>query len=415
MVRITPMVAAFVSAWVALASHPVAAQMPSPLPPEALVDTADAAKVAWLRDNIVAQGPVLGGIEFDLPQSVFRSKLVLLGESHGSAAPHVVDFELLRLLNKRAGIRDYLLEADPLQAAALNRYLDTGDEAALDAVFDYWRDSFAQWGSAAYRDKVVAIRKHNMTLPAPRRIRFHGLDAVQDWKRLAGWLSELGAPIDPAALTAAKTGRDKASLALRALASVEAPNDLARDLRATLDTQAGGINREGVIFATYERLARGTLGDRRAYGMWGIFHVLQQPMEGTTLPFAARVRASNLPAGASMVSIVLLSLDSAVQIPAPLPGGTKRLRLTQFNIDGPFVKVSGSATLRAASEAGTVRIFRLDAPRSPFATSSDFMVTRTSIGQDLRPADPRTRSTDIAQYLGVYRDSDWARPFETTP
>ena len=414
MIRRTPSLVAALAFAAALSVQPALAQRPSPLPAEALADVADAGKAAWLRKNVVAEGPATGGLKFDLPREFFASKLVLLGESHGSAAPHVVDLELLTLLNARAGVRDYLIEADPLQAASLNRYLANGDEKALDAVFHHWRDVFSQWGSKAYRDKVIGVRKLNMKLPASGRVRFHGLDAIQDWGRLAAWLSSAGAPIDATALTAAKSGGDKAKLALAALAAAKPSGALANELRATLQMQANGIKREPTIFGTYERLVQGgVLGTRPAYGMWGIFHVLQQPMKDRTPPFAALVRASKLPASKNLQSIVLLSLDSAVQVPAPLPGGTKRLRMTEFNIDGPLVKVSGSATLRAASEAGQVRVFRLGAPGSPFTGSSDFMDVRTSINQDLSPADPGARSTDIAQYVGVYRGSDWAKPLET--
>lgn len=401
-----------------IAVQPANAQRPTPLPAEALADAPDATKAAWLQRNIVAQGAVTGPVTFNLPREVFASKLVLLGESHGSAAPHAFDLQLLTLLNARGGTRDYLIEADPLQAASLNRYLDSGDERALDAVFDHWRDTFSQWGSVAYRDKVIGIRKLNMTLPAAQRIRFHGLDAIQDWGRLAAWLGDAGSLIDSAALKAAKTNADKARLLLAALTATKQSGALASELRATLVSQANGTNREGTIFATYERLATGpVLGARPAYGMWGVFHVLQQAVKVGTLPFAARVRASKLPAAKTLQSVVLLALDSAVQVPAPTAAGTKRMRMTEFNIDGPFVKVSGSATMRAASQAGQVRVFRLGAPGSPFAKGTDFMDVRTAafIGQDLSPADPNARTVDFAQFIGVYRGSDWAKPLETQP
>lgn len=46
--------------------------MPRPLPPEALVDAPDAGEAAWLRRNIVAEGPVLGGMTFSLPREARR-------------------------------------------------------------------------------------------------------------------------------------------------------------------------------------------------------------------------------------------------------------------------------------------------------------------------------------------------------
>ena len=99
-----------------LCSSPALAQMgpPQPLPAEALVDPVDPAKAAWLRAHTVIDGPVSGGLTFALPDRFYRSKLILLGESHGVAAPQILDFELLRHLNDRIGLTDYVAEVDPV-------------------------------------------------------------------------------------------------------------------------------------------------------------------------------------------------------------------------------------------------------------------------------------------------------------
>lgn len=90
------------------------------------------------------------------------------------------------------------------------------------------------------------------------------------------------------------------------------------------------------------------------------------------------------------------------------------MRMTVFNADGPFVHVRGIANLRAASAPGRVRVFSLHAPGSPYARDADFTLVKTSVGQDMALADP-TGPTDSAQYVGVYRDSDWGPPLESAP
>ena len=389
---------------------PASAQMPAPLPPEALKEEADPAKVAWLRAHEVASGPVRGGLTFRLPAAFYRSKLILLGESHGSAAPQVLDLELLTHLNRRMGLRDYLAEVDPVQAAHLNRFLDTGEEAPLLRVFAFWKPD-AQWGNTAFLAKVRAIRALNATLAPARRVRIHGVDRTQDWPLLAEWAKAQGAALDPAALAAAPTDSAQAEAALAALASAPS-SPVLEQVRAGLELTRAKTGRERTIFENYRRLVRvGALGDRPAYGLWGLAHVMQAGINGQTY-FAMQVKSSDLPAAHALTSLVVLSLDSAVMVPAPLPSGVVKIRLTNFNVDGPLVKAPGSASLRAATRPDTISLFDLSAKGSPYRTAPDLIAVRTSpgINQDFKPDDPKAPATAYAQYVGVFRGSDWAPP-----
>ena len=405
--RTTRILSLFAAASILPASASAQPAMPQPLSAEILADAPDKPEADWLRAHIVAQGKVTGGITFTFPNAFYRNRLILLGESHGAAAPQKLDLELLTHLNQRIGLVDYLAEIDPVQADYFNRYLETGNEALLKRVFDHWTKSGAQWGNRAFEDKVRAIRRLNATLPAARRIRFVGIDSVQDWKLVAEWIA--GSRDQPAGAFAAKAASDRASAALAALG--DRSGDVAVELRATLADIAAGQNRETVIFNNYARAVRGgKLGNRPAYGLWGLFHVMQAGVNKTQ-PFATLVAASDLPAAGKTASIAMFSLDSAVQIPVPFPDGVKRLRLTNFNIDGPFVMVKGAATLRAASEPATVTLFDTGARGSPIA-ATDFGQITTSVGQSFVPDEPGPRAHRLMQYVGVFRDSDWAPPRE---
>lgn len=394
----------------ALMAAPAAAQtgMPSPLPAEVLADAPDEAAAAWLSSRIVASGPVSGGLSFAFPDDFYDNRLFLLGESHGSAAPQILDLELLTHLNARIGLVDYLAEVDPVQGDRLNAYLATGDEAVLDRVFDHWTEAGLQWGNRAFEDKVRAIRALNLTLPEERRIRFIGIDAIHDWALVREWIEARGGPIDA---TAWDAGDLKARCAL-ALAALEGRADdaVGRRLVDLLTRLSANPHRETAIFETYAFAVRsGELGDRPAYGLWGIFHAMQGPVNGV-LPFAARVTRSDLPARDATVTLAILSLDSAVQIPVRTPAGVQRLRRTEFNVDGPFVKVQGSATLRAASRPDEILMFDFGGDGSPMRPG-DFMTVRTSVGQDFN-LDPSIPTSGYAQYVGVFRGSDWAAPRE---
>ena len=79
--------------------------------------------------------------------------------------------------------------------------------------------------------------------------------------------------------------------------------------------------------------------------------------------------------------------------------------------DGPFVMVKGAATLRAASKPNMVRIFAMGAAGTPF-TGADFSQVTTSVGQSFVPDETGPNAPRMAQYLGVFANSDWAAPRE---
>jgi hypothetical protein len=406
MLRVYVAAAAFLSS-ITLA-EPAQAQMtgpPQPLPAEVLADEVNPAIAAFLRANVVVRGPVAGGLAFDFPAAFYDSRLILLGESHGFAAPQVLDLELLAHLNQRIGLTDYLAEVDPVQAEMLNAYLTSGDEAILDRVFDHWDRTGAQWGNTAFEAKVRGVLALNEDLLVGRRVRFIGIDTIQDWSLLREWLVDRGTPVNAAAWDDADI-RGKAALASNALGE---PADLMGARLADLLGRVGaGATRETAIFDTYAYAIRsGEIGNRPTYGLWGLYHVMQGPINDT-LPFAARVTRSDLPTATAVTSIVVLALDSAVHVPVPLPTGIQRMRLTEFNVDGPFVKVQGSDTLRAASDPNSIVVFNPGAANSPIQPG-DFTRVRTSVGQNFE-LDPDLPSSAYSQYFGVFRGSDWAPP-----
>ncbi len=387
---------------------PVNAQGPPPhLPAEALAEAVDPERLEWLTQHPVADGPVAGGLEFAFPDAFYQGRLFLLGESHGSAAPQVLDLELLTHLNARIGLTDYLAEVDPVQAVELNRYLADGDEAVLDRVFDLW-NSGSQWANVAFEDKVRGIRALNATVPVDRRVRFHGVDAIQDWPLLVQYLRQRGAAIELDDVMGGAAVTERARIAADALAASSAAADEAY-LLAALRRQQGGEDREGTIFGNYAELLRsGALGERPAYGLWGAAHVMQARLNGRDT-FAARVRDSSLSSAALVRSIVVYALDSAVQFPVALPDGLARVRFAEGNVDGPVVKLAGSTTLREATRASRITLFALQGEGSPFDQGDELVALRSSMDPGLRP-EPGLATTAYFQYVGVYRDSDWAAP-----
>lgn len=378
---------------------------PPPLPPEALVEAVDPTRVAYLRGAQVAGGTVEGPFTFAFGPDFYRNTLYLVGESHGSAAPHRFDAALLEHLATRVGVRDYIAEVDPVQADHLNRYLASGDPAALAPVFDQWKATGAQWASRSYADKIAAVRALDQQLGG-RPFAFHGLDRIQHFPGVATWLAARGVTVDAAALTAATSRVDKARL-LRAVLPAGTDATLAA-LRRTLDAEIAGDGREAIAAANFAALRAGELGKRPAYGMWGLFHVLQAPMD-RSVPFAALLQARG---GERIASIALVPIDSKALMPVPTgPATFTPMKLDLFNVTGPISKMEGSADLAAVAPAGRVTVYDLDRPGSPYRNVRDFIAVKTSIRQDLVPADPALPTTRYARYVGVVRGSDWSPPY----
>lgn len=410
-----------------------------------------AAAHAQAPDSVFADAPretlnLAGAPGFKLfDQAFYQNQVFLLGESHGVARVQQVDFELLRHLNQRAGVRRYLAEVDCAKAYYLNEYLRTGDEATLSRVFASWVRQQEQWGNADFKEKVRRIRGLNQTLPAARRIRFVGIDGVQDFGLLADYLAALRAsgrplPPGPAAgldslAVVLKTNPDQAAgLALRTQRALRQAGPAARRaLGGACDEVQHALtnlgyartlpDREAQLFANYQAaLPLWHLTNEKLYGLWGLGHVLQSPALGGYVALAARIRQSALPGHDKIVSILCTysgcrMMTASAQLPAAwrTPGqlftGTDK-----YNHDGPLVMLQGIGPLLAATQPGSTTLLRLDAPGA--AAGRLPVQLRYAPGlpasQQLQP-DPKLPATAYMQYLLLVRDSGMTQPLPPPP
>jgi hypothetical protein len=387
-----------------------------------------------------------GAPDFKLfDRDFYRNKVFLLGESHGVQRLQDVDFALLRHLNQRAGVRYYLAEVDCAKAYYLNDYLRTGNAATLDRVFASWVRDRAQWGNADFRAKIIRIRELNRTLPARRRIRFVGIDGVQDFALLADYLHDLRASgrALPAGLAA---GLDSVQAALRAqpaqavglaLRTRQALAQAAPAARRALGSQAYAEvqhalanvgyartlpGREQQLFANYQAaLPLWHLAGEKLYGLWGLGHVPQQ--KGLNFnSLAAYIRSSPLAGHDKIVSILSTYAGCQMLMPsAGLPAAWRTPGLPysvvdKFNHDGPLVRLQGLAELKACTQAGSTTLVRLDAP----GTAAHRLPVQLSYAPGLPASqqmqfDPAQPATAYVQYLLLVRDSGAVQPLPTAP
>lgn len=362
----------------------------------AIAGRADKIEVEYLRRNAVALDLREADARLRLNASDYEKRLFLLGEAHGVAVGQTLDLALLRHLNATAGVRFYVAEIDPAQAEWFNRYLDSGDTAFLDRVFSFWARERYQWGNRDFFDKIVAIRALNRTLAPERRIRFAGMDRLQDAALMQQHLSELLERVPAASwrdadrMRAVLRNPQSAADATRdgplALAGAQfggtlteaAPAGVAdgdwRKLRAAMSMLSDRRTmqwREEMITAAFERLLSDPhLRDEKFYGLWGMFHVVQAPVNDDH-PFAF-----NLQRGAfanEIVSVGVFNLDSRMMLPAGslpfLQADASGYATMTYSMDSAlFSTLEGIESAKAAAR-GDATIFGLSAAGSPYLRS----------------------------------------------
>ena len=382
---------------------------------------------------------VLDAPDFQLfDRKFYDNQLFLLGESHGVQRPQELDFALLKHLNQRAGVRTYVAEVDCAKAYYLNEYLRTGQDSTLRLVFRSWVAGSAQWGNQDFFNKVQRIRALNQTLPAAHRIHFIGLDELQDLPLAADYAQVLlGTRPVPAPLRAALDSvltllrradagalADIGRRAAQALAAQEAQcrralgpatyNSLALLLRNTF--RPTGFGREDMLVVNFETQYRTQqLSHEKLYGLWGLAHVLQSPIQGNFRSLAARLRHGPLPG--KVVSVLCVFSGCQMLFPTaglPIPwqtAGQPYSITDKFNHDGPLSVLTGLAELKQRTAPGSTTLFRLDAPGA--ATIRQPIQVQYAPGVPVEQQiqfSAQLPTTAYVQYLVLVRDSGPVQP-----
>ena len=371
--------------------------------------------------------------------SFYKNQLFLLGESHGVQTPQTVDFALLKHLNQRVGLRHYLAEVDASQARLLNQYLQTGDTTLLNRVFSRWVKQKAQWGNADFYRKIQRIRALNQTLPNRRRIRFVGIDRIQDNPLAADHLSSLlvttrlpeaDRRVVDTLLVQLRSSRPDSVVGATALPLLNRfKTDSAtyqRLLKSTytetrqLLTNISWLktipSREATLFANFAEVLPGLNGEK-LYGLWGFFHVLQEKPVNSGKPLACRIRESTLYLHDKVISIVFSYLDSFTMLPSSyLPvsmraPGQRFSPVSMFNNDGAMMKTEGINVMRALSQPRSVTLFALDRPGS-FARTTPLRIHYSSAmpANQRIEFNPSLPMTAYFQYVMLVRDSPMTEP-----
>lgn len=349
------------------------------------------------------------------PKELKDTRLILVGEVHGIAHGQQADLVLLKTLHAQAGVRHYVGEFDAAQADAFNQLLDTGDTAAMDAVFAGWRSRGLQWANADFRQKLVSIAEWNRGLRPRDRIRFVGADEIQDRPAYCRWLanrikivavdSELSnfksVLDDPARC---KNAGGLAELALKHASQLDA---VTVDGIAAFATDAATSDREEKIAANIHRNMKKLRG--RFYGLWGLYHVVKAEVNGTA-PMALQL----LRKGIALRSIAILNLDGKMMFPAQQPDGKIAFGEIPYSVnDANIVTVNGIEPF-AETATSAMTLFTFSGRNSPFQKSDVLTRVGGKLGR-MQPfaVDPATAPTGYwVDAVLISRGSPATRPLD---
>ncbi len=297
-------------------------------------------------------------------EDFYRSNIFLLGENHGFADVQEVDLALLKHLNRQIDLRYYIAEMDRETGEMLNSYLrdSLGNLSTLEKVILRVGKEIPQQASMELFHKWKKVREYNQSLPDSLRISVLGID---------------------------KDNSDTSSQMSRDSAMIKNLTDYIKSKN---------------------------LQDEKFYGLFGYFHVMQQPVgKNTEAPFASRLKESSFDFFAKVSSIVTYHIDSEVYFPKndqfPTP---KNERISFLNDDGPIVLVKGIEDLKEVTEPNTISIFNLNGEDSPYKKSKNLAGIKVNfLGNDILPLNQETVTPDYFEYVVLGRNAKALTKYQT--
>jgi hypothetical protein len=374
-------------------------------------------------------------------EAFYNNQIYFVSESHGYAKPHQLDAELFMQINKKNGVRYYIAEIDFSQAFYLNKYLNTGNEEFLKAIYQHWYNEQAQWGNKTGFEKWKTLYKYNQTLAKNKRIIVVGLDEAQDLNMNEKLLSEIiseakyknGSNIMLDSLlnfTAKDLNKDTTKSYkkfIRRLVVDITSNEMVYkkifknkffDFQFITNNIASKKGREEKIFYNFNIFYNEyKLTNEKMYGFWGRFHAMQDSISGG-LSFSAMLKKSNLPLAKKIISIPVYCVESASMLPTQfLPPmaqqkGTIYSKSDMVNDDSFVYKVDGIKAVGKFVGKNENVIFKLIGIESPYNKGLQLVESSSKFDKTFNwSGNKSAATTDYFQYVIVVRNSEWAVPY----
>lgn len=350
-----------------------------------------------------------------------KSKLILVGEIHGSREPSLYDYDFFTHLHKNFGVKTYVAEFDCVQAILLNEFMETGDQNLLHEILQNWAVEQGR-NNQDYFDKYVKFHNYYQQLPAHEKFTFVGIDKVQDWALTLQYVNGLST-IDSSLTLIESTDEDyMAQLKLRLTKLTELYGENADTLfllthvMENISFVENKTNREKVMFENFNKLYHHqNLKDQKVYGFFGLFHIMQYRVNGKH-PLASMIRTSDLGLEDKILSFNFLLNDSYMVMESKaLPEFLRdEGRYTRMPISADFMLVMyiyGIQDFKRMTEENQKSIIKMNGENSPYEDSN-----RLNKTIQILPVTNVFKMTDkgkpYVQYTVFVRGSDWAKPMD---
>lgn len=350
-----------------------------------------------------------------------NSKLILVGEIHGTEVPTKFDVEFFTHLYKNYGVRWYWAELDVAQAYLMNTFLESGDQQLLARILKNWVVVQGR-NNLDYMNKYIELHRFYKQLPEQEKFRFIGIDKIQDWRLVTGLVNQVS--IDNSTLPKLEFKKEiiLSQLIDRVshLDSLELADSnqvwLIKQLRDNISFFKQKHPREEVMFKNFEKNFRYyELDTAKSYGFFGLYHVFQYEVNGEK-PLAALIRSSDLGLADKMISVNFMMTESQMVM--------KSNTLPRFlQDDGPYTKMGlssdnvfimyilGIQDFKRMTPPYYKSLIKLNGTESPYSDTR--RLNRTI---QLLPVTDVFKMTEVGkeyvQYTVFVRNSDWAEPME---
>jgi hypothetical protein len=350
-----------------------------------------------------------------LDQDIKENKLILVGEIHGFEEPQKFDYELFTHLHSNHQVRQYYAELDFVQALVLNQYLESGDEKLLNDALRKWAVIQGR-NNKDYFDKFRRLYQFNKQLADNEKIKFIGVDKLQDIKLTLNFLNSLSKSTE---IEISETV--DLSAILNQISLLDSLYSDSLDILFTLSHINNNFkyfsektNREKVLFENFHSLYNQMNPNKdMVYGYFGLFHVFQYKVNGQQ-PLASLIRTSDLGLDDKILSMNFLMLDSYMampsnQLPAFMQDDGKYTKMSISSDAMLFVYIYGIKDFKRMTPEYHKSLVKMNAENSPYDNSN--RMTKTI---QLLPVTEKMefdeKGKPYVQYTVFVRNSDWAEP-----
>lgn len=350
---------------------------------------------------------------------IVKSKVILVGEIHGTEEPSKFDVDFFKYLNQNFGVKHYFAEFDFVQAEYLNQFMVNKNKDLLREVLKNW---FVIQGrnNQDYFNKYLYFQEYYEQLSENEKFHFIGIDKIQDWelttKYLNGLISE-GQNIEP--IKYEKKGLLEKLMKQVDLLSTYYSNNVdtlskIAHIKKNIEFSQNKTNREDVMFDNFNTLytSKG-LKNSKVYGFFGIFHVFQYRVNGKH-PLASKIKQSDLGLENKMLSINFMMNDSyMVMASNKLPefmrdkGAYTKMPISADNM--LVMYIYGVKDFKRMTENNQKSLIKMNGENNPYSNSN-----RLNTTFQILPVTNLFKMTDkgkpYVQYTIFVRNSDWAEP-----